>query len=52
MPYVVEVFTGKQDGAGTDANVYMTIYGDSKGKVSKEHKLNSDGKITSRKDGT
>lgn len=27
MPYEVEVTTGMQEGAGTDANVYITIYG-------------------------
>lgn len=27
MPYEVKVFTGNKSGAGTDANIYLTIYG-------------------------
>lgn len=38
VAYEVEVTTGVKDGAGTDANVYITIYGSSG--PTKEKKLN------------
>lgn len=30
IPYEIHVFTGKELGAGTDANVFIQIYGDGK----------------------
>ncbi len=29
VTYMVHVFTGDKSGAGTDANVFLTIYGES-----------------------
>lgn len=34
--YQVQVYTGNQSGAGTDAHVYMTIYGE-RGDTGKRH---------------
>ena len=39
-PYQVQVTTGVQEGAGTDANVYLTVYG-TKGETMEKKLINT-----------